>query len=451
MKRYLLWSRVLVAGVMLASGLPMVGLSQETKAVPVFKVEELDQMLAPIALYPDTLLPQIFIAATYPLEVVQAARWAKDKSGLSGAALTAALEKESWDASVKSLVGCPQVLTMMSEKLDWTQKLGDAFLSQQKDVLASVQRLRNKAREKGNLETTAEQKVTVEESNVIIEPVNPEVIYVPVYNPTLIYGDWWYPSYPPYYYYPPGYAVMTPTMLYSSGIALGVAWGYAWGHCDWHGGDVDIDVDRNVRVNPNIDRAEARQKLQEKGYTGKGEWRHDPEHRKGVSYRDPGTAGQYGRMASPDAIKNREEFRGRAESVASEAARSAAGNGAREVARERVGAQAGAAAGVQSARANVGQARANVGQAQDNISRAQTAGNSARNVSQAKSSVSAASAQRSNAFDGMGSGSATRNYSAQGKSSRSSMSQSVSSGARSSGGASRGGGGAARGGGGGRR
>ncbi len=172
---------------------------------PVFKQEELDQMLAPIALYPDSLLAQIFMASTYPLEVVQADRWAKQNTTLKGDALTAALEKQPWDPSVKSLVNFPQVLTMMSEKLDWTQKLGDAFLAQQKEVMATVQTLRKKAVDAGNLKTTSEQQVIVEKETIVIQSASPQVVYVPTYNPTVVYGAWPYPAYPPAPYYPPGY------------------------------------------------------------------------------------------------------------------------------------------------------------------------------------------------------------------------------------------------------
>ncbi len=178
----------------------------------MFKPEEIEQLVAPIALYPDSLVSQILMASTYPLEVVQADRWAKANKTLKGDALTKALEAQSWDPSVKSLVNFPQVLAMMSEKLDVTQKLGDAFLAQQKDVMDAIQRLRAKAQAQGNLKTTKEQTVIVEQparkprssSNraqttvIKIEPTNPQVVYVPTYNPTVVYGAWPYPAYPPY-------------------------------------------------------------------------------------------------------------------------------------------------------------------------------------------------------------------------------------------------------------
>ena len=274
----------------------------------VFKQEELDQILAPIALHPDPLVSQILMASTYPLEVVQADRWAKQNAKLKGDALTAALEKQDWDASVKSLVNFPQVLTMMSEKLDWTQKLGDAFLADQKVVLDTIQKLRAKAQESGNLKTTQEQTVIVEEKIIKIEPANPQVIYVPSYNPTVVYGAWPYPAYPPYYYYPPGY-VATSMFAFGAGVAMGAAWGYAWGNSNWGGGNVDVDVNRNFNSNRNIDRSKYQGGDRGQG----GRFQHNPEHRKGVSYRDQGTAQKFNRASTNDAIKSREQFRGRAE------------------------------------------------------------------------------------------------------------------------------------------
>jgi hypothetical protein len=286
-----------------------------------FKQEELDQLLAPIALYPDSLLAQILMASTYPLEVVQAGRWIKANQTLKGDALSAALEKENWDPSVKSLVNFPQVLDLMNEKLDWTQKLGDAFLAQQKDVMDTVQRLREKAEAQGNLKSSEQQKVIVEKETqtIIIEPANPQVVYVPTYNPTVVYGTWWYPSYPPYYYYPPGYAAGAALFSFGVGVAVGAAWGYAWGGCNWRGGDVDIDINRNTNINNNIDRSKYQNKVTT-GQGGRGEWKHDPEHRKGVSYRDQGTAQKFDRGASKD-VQSREAFRGRAETGRQDLAR----------------------------------------------------------------------------------------------------------------------------------
>ena len=188
---------------------------------------------------------------------------------------------------------------MMSEKLDWTQKLGDAFLAQQKDVMDTVQKLRLKAYGEGNLKTTEQQKVVVEEETktIIIEPAKPEVVYVPTYNPTVVYGAWPYPSYPPYYYYPPGYVPGAALFSFGVGVAMGAAWGYAWGGCGWGRGEVDVDVNRNTNINNNIDRSKHQNKVST-GEGGKGSWKHNPEHRKGASYRDQGTANKYDRGGS---------------------------------------------------------------------------------------------------------------------------------------------------------
>ncbi len=195
---------------------PVALLGQEPAPAPTFKAEELEQFVAPIALYPDSLLAQVLMASTYPLEVVEAARWAKDNPSVTGEALEEAMVGQTWDPSVKSLVAFPDVIAMMNEKLDWTQKLGDAFLAQQAEVMDAVQRLRAKAKAEGNLKSSKEQTVTTEAppadatttttTIIKVEPADPQVVYVPTYNPTVVYGTWPYPAYPPYYYYPPYYA-----------------------------------------------------------------------------------------------------------------------------------------------------------------------------------------------------------------------------------------------------
>ncbi len=383
-----------------------------------FKQEELDQLLAPIALYPDSLLAQILMASTYPLEVVQAGRWTKANQNLKGDALTAALEKEGWDPSVKSLVNFPQVLDLMNEKLDWTQKLGDAFLAQQKDVMATVQKLREKAEAQGNLKSSEQQKVVVEKETqtIVIEPANPQVVYVPTYNPTVVYGTWWYPSYPPYAYYPPGYAAGAALFSFGVGVAVGAAWGYAWGGCNWRGGDVDIDINRNTNINNNIDRSKYQNKVTT-GQGGRGEWKHDPEHRKGVSYRDQGTAQKFDRGASKDAT-SREAFRGRAEAGRQDLAR-----GDAEQLRDRSG---GGGPGSQD-RPNAGSMDRAGAQPRKDSGGIDRAGSSQR-------------ADRS-AFGSYDRGSQTRDFSSRG---HESMSSSRSGGGRMS----RGGGGGGRGGGG---
>src|SRR4029453_9157226 len=205
---------------------------------------------------------------------------------------TAALEKQDWDPSVKSLVAFPQVLTMMSEKLDWTQKLGDAFLADQKKVLDTIQSLRAKAQASGNLKTTKEQTVIVEEKIIKIEPADPQVIYVPTYNPTVVYGAWAYPAYPPYYYYPPGYVAGAAFWSFTAGVVVG---GALWGNCNWGGNDVDIDINRENNFTRNTNR-ETNRNTNRSG--DRSSWQHDSSHRKGVGYRDSGTQQKYGRNSS---------------------------------------------------------------------------------------------------------------------------------------------------------
>ena len=221
-----------------------------------YTAAQLDQMLAPIALYPDALLAQTLMAATYPLEVVEAARWSQANPNLKGDAAVAAVKDKSWDVSVKSLVAFPQVLAMMNDKLDWTQKIGDAMLAEQADVADSVQRLRAKAAAAGNLKTTPQQKVTTQgagtASTIVIEPANPEVIYVPYYNPAWAYGPWPYPAYPPVYYPPPpayGAALMTG-MMFGIGLAAGSAMfgGWNWGHGNSY---VNVNVNKATSISAN--------------------------------------------------------------------------------------------------------------------------------------------------------------------------------------------------------
>jgi hypothetical protein len=281
---------------------------QDSGGQPTFRQEELDQMLAPVALYPDDLLVQILMAATYPLEVVQASRWVQANPNLSGDQLAAALEQQDWDPSVKSLINFPSVLQMLNDRLDWTQRLGDAFLAQKDQVMDTVQKLRQRARGQGYLQSTSQERVVVDPQNqaIDIEPADPQDIYVPVYDPTVVYGPWWWPAYPPYYYYPPGMAVTGGFVVF--GVGLGPAWGYAWGGFDWHRHGVSINVARNTRFNNRIDRNRYASHVT-MGGGGQGAWRHDPAHRGGVAYRTPSVAQQFGRGPLPGASA-RQDFRG---------------------------------------------------------------------------------------------------------------------------------------------
>jgi hypothetical protein len=292
--------------------------------VQPFKPEELEAIVAPIALYPDPLVAQVMMAATYPLEVIQAARLMKANPKLAGDALNEELKKHDWDDSVKSLCSFPQTLDLLNEKIDWMQKLGDAFLDQRKDTMDAIQRMRAKAQAQGNLKSNEQQKVIVEaasaepappqaagqpapppptEQTVIkIEPANPQVIYVPTYNPTVVYGSY-PPAYPPYYPYPPAYPWGAAALSFGVGMAVGAA---VWGGCNWGGGDVDIDVNKSNNFTNNVNRGDkATQIKNERGSRqsqgGKQSFNHDPSHRKGAQYRDKGTQQKYNRGSSPQA------------------------------------------------------------------------------------------------------------------------------------------------------
>ena len=248
------------------------------------KEEELAQLLAPIALYPDTLLMQMFMASTYPLEVVEAARFIKKNPKLKDDALDKALKDKDWDESVKSICHFSTVLESMDKNLEATKKLGDFFLADQKAVMDMVQTLRAKAKEQGELKSTKEQKVIVKENTIVIEPADPQVVYVPTYSSTVVYGSWWYPSYPPYVWYPP-----PPAYGFVAGVAIGVWASHHWCHANWHRGSVDIDIDRNI----NINRPD-RPNRQPRKNGGRQNWKHNPKHRKGVSYRYRDVRKRYG-------------------------------------------------------------------------------------------------------------------------------------------------------------
>jgi hypothetical protein len=367
MKRVL---RSLAAGFLAA--LMALALPLRAQDPAAFKKEEIEQLVAPIALYPDALVAQVLMASTYPLEVVQAARWSKDNPELKDKALQDALEKQPWDPSVKSLTAFPGTLAMMSDRLDWTQKLGDAFLAQQKEVLAAVQQLRSRAQAAGNLKTTTEQKVTTEQQDgttvIKIEPTDPQVVYVPTYNSTVVYGPWPYPAYPPYYwpppvYYPPG------TVFF--GFTIGIAIGAGWGGCNWGGGNVYIDH----HTYNNFNKTDIKT----------GDWQHRPEHRKGVEYRDPGSRQKYGGGQRPG-VDSRESFRGRAEQGRQDIARA----GPAGMDRDRAG-------GDRAGGPDVGDRQRDATGARDR-----------------------AGARQPDAFHGVGRGADTRNFSSRGASSRAS-------------------------------
>ena len=266
---------------------------------PEFNDQRLEEIAAPIALYPDSLLMQVFMAATYPLEVIEADRWLR-KQTLSGDALEEALKDQDWDASVKSLCTLPDVLSNMSENLDWTRDMGDAFLADKTELLDAVQRLRGKAHETGHLETTPEQTVTVQQDQIIvIESSEPEVIYVPSYSPTVVYGTWPYTTvyYAPLYQPPPpGYGALA----FTTGVIVGAA---LWGNCNWRWGHSNVNVNVNRYNNFNRNTNNNFRNVSD------NRWQHKPEHRKGVNYRDRDTARRFGASEGRDRV-SRGEARG---------------------------------------------------------------------------------------------------------------------------------------------
>jgi hypothetical protein len=251
----------------------------------LYSPPQLDQLLAPIALYPDPLLGQILMASTYPLEVVEAARWrqAPENAALGGDALATALQDQDWAPSVKSLAAFPQVLQMMNANLGWTQELGDAFLAQQADVMDAVQRLRARAAATGNLGSNAQVYVSSDGTTTVIEPADSQIVYVPSYDPMLVYGVWPYPDYPPYMFAPwPGY--VPPGGLIDFGFGITIIrplWG--WDDCDWRHHRIRIDHDRFNEIEEAGGHRVMRPRM-----TG-NTWQHEPFHRRGVAYRDEGS------------------------------------------------------------------------------------------------------------------------------------------------------------------
>lgn len=380
-----------------------------------FSQEQLDQLLAPIALYPDKLLAHVLMGSTYPLEIVAAERWVKANPGLKEKALEDALQKQPWDPAVKSLTAFPQVLTMMSEKLEWTQQLGDAFLAQKEDVAKTVQNLRAKAQAQGNLKDTKEQKVVAEAAGtttiIKIEPTNPQVVYVPTYNPTVVYGSWWYPAYPPYYYYPPGYVAGGALLGFTAGVIVG---GALWGNYNWGGGDVDIDINRHNEFNRTNN-------------ISNKEWKHDASHRGAVPYKDKAVAAQNNRAGSPGAAQ-RDAYRGRE-------------GGAQAGTMDRGGAQAGTMdrGGAQAGATNRA-GGADFGRGADSVSN--RGGTSATNRASGGYSSAGASSRDMGGGGGAfntGSRAQTQSYSNRGASSMNASRSSAGGGARAGGGGGRGG------------
>lgn len=279
-----------------------------TAAQPAPKIpaDQLDSLVAPIALYPDPLLSQTLVAATYPLEIVQLQQWLEKHKDLKDKKLVDAVSKQPWDPSIQAMAALPDVVKRLSDDIQWTTDLGNAFLAQQTDVMDAVQRMRQKAQGKGALQSNQQQKVetrVVEDKTVIVvEQASPEVVYVPSYDPVYVYGPPAYP-YPPIYYptYSAGAVVAASAISFGVGVAMGAAWGGGWGWgCGWGNNDVNVNVNNNFNRNTNISGGNRT------NISGGNKWQHNPQHRGGAPYGDRGTANKFGGTARGDSLSNRQ-------------------------------------------------------------------------------------------------------------------------------------------------
>ena len=283
--------------------------------------DQLDSLVAPIALYPDPMLAQTFAASTYPLELIQLQQWLAKNPGLKDKALADAVAKQPWDPSIQALAGLPDVVKRLADDIQWTTDLGNAFLAQQSDVMDAVQRMRKKAQDTGNLKSseqqTVETKVIESKSVIVVEQANPQVVYVPSYDPVVVYGPPVYP-YPPIYYPPAGYYAAGMAISFGVGVMMGAFWsgGWGWG-CGWGGNnDININNNNNFNRNSNINGGNrnnigngnrpSNQPARGGDRGGNSSWKHNPQHRGGAPYRDRGTADRFGGTARGDSLSNRQ-------------------------------------------------------------------------------------------------------------------------------------------------
>lgn len=296
--------------------------SQEQQSSPPTEPEaaklpadQLDSLVAPIALYPDPMLAQVLAASTYPLEIIQLQQWLAKHKDLKDKALADAVAKQPWDPSVQALAGLPDVAKRLADDIQWTTELGNAFLAQQNDVMEAVQRMRKKAQEKGNLKSNEQQKVetkVVESKQVIvIEQANPQVVYVPSYNPTVVYGPPVY-AYPPVSYPPPGYYAAGMAISFGVGVAMGAMWSGGWGYgCGWGGNnDITINNNNNFNRNSNIQGGNRVNNQPTRGGAGgnrgNGSWQHNAKHRGGTPYGDRQTANRFGGTSRGSSVADRQ-------------------------------------------------------------------------------------------------------------------------------------------------
>ena len=266
--------------------------------------EQLDSLVAPIALYPDPLLSQTLVASTYPLEIIQLQQWLAQNKNLKDKALADAVKKQNWDPSIQAMAALPDVVKQMAENIKWTTDLGNAFLAQQSDVMDAAQRMRKKAKDAGNLKSSEQQKVetqVIESKQVIvIEQASPQVVYVPSYNPTVVYGAPVYP-YPPIAYPPAGYYAAGMAISFGIGIAMGAAWGGGWGYHSGWGGNNNVTINRNNTFVNNSNR----QNVSNRSASGNN-WQHNPQHRGGAPYSNRSTANKYGGTTRGDSMSTRQ-------------------------------------------------------------------------------------------------------------------------------------------------
>jgi len=268
-----------------------------------FTADQINSLVAPIALYPDELVSQILVASTYPLEVVQAYQWMQQHTDLKGQDLTKAAQQQSWDPSVQALVAFPDLLKRLNQDVSWLTNLGNAFLANQSNVMDSIQKMRVRAEDAGKLTSTDQQKVTQTTENgqkvVVIEPANPNVVYVPDYDPVWIWGPSpvWYPY--PFWYYPPlpvhGWCWWGPEIVVGS---IFIGWG-GWGGWGWH----PHWYGRTVVVNDVFFRSNHFNTIQVNRVGGRAVWVHEPMHRLGVSYPNRALSGQFRPLARPAAAR----------------------------------------------------------------------------------------------------------------------------------------------------
>jgi hypothetical protein len=314
------FSAILCIGLMIpqnpAFAVPTQSAAPASDAQPAtLPADQLDSLVSPIALYPDPMLTQVLMASTYPLEIIQLQQWLAQNKNLKDKALADAVQKQDWDPSVQALAGLPEVVKLLAENIKWTTDLGNAFLAQQDDVMAAVQRMRKKAEQNGNLKSNEQQKVetkTVESKQVIvIQQANPQVVYVPSYNPTVVYGAPVY-AYPPIAYPPPGYYAAGMAISFGVGVAMGAFWSGGWCcGCGWGGGNNNVYINNNNNFNRNYNRQNVNNinrgnRVSTQPAGGRSNWQHNPQHRGGTPYSDRQLANKYGGTARGDSLQNRQ-------------------------------------------------------------------------------------------------------------------------------------------------